>query len=261
MAAARRRTAMPWRALSASWPVMSLACIATSLALAPVATTWRRPVRDEFWRFAFIAGPGSLATMVVAAVLVGAGLIGQAVFWLDQFGQAGALARTLTTILIREVAPLAVGIVTLGRCGLLNLAELAAMRADGTVRALEAQGLDPFLLFVLPRVLALGLCTLAHAVVFFGVAILAGHVVATLGGVTTQDLFGLMRSTTRVLGEVGYLVLPLKTLFIGFTIAAVTAVTGLDRDRVERGNIVLASGFFRALLAIFVISIVGSLVL
>jgi len=135
------------------------------------------------------------------------------------------------------------------------------MRADGTVRALEAQGLDPFMLFVLPRVLALGLCILAHAVVFLAVAVLAGYLFAQLLGVATQDVFGLVRFTLRTLGEVGLLVLPLKTLLIGFAIAGVTAVTALRWTGAGGERAALSLGFFRALVAIFVVSLVGSLVL
>lgn len=250
-----------WRGAATAWPALAAACVATSLALAPSPLTWRRPVRDEFWRFAALAGPGSLKPMVVAGVVVGAGLIGQATYWLEQVGQFGAVARTLTVLLIREITPVVVGLVSLGRVGLANLAELQAMRASGTIRALEAQGLDPFVLFVLPRTLALGLCLLAHALVFLVVAVLAGYVTANLMGVSTQDVFAVARRTTRVIGEVGYLVLPLKTLSIGFAIGAVTAVTALGPPPRGGTTTLLASGFFRTLVAMVLISLVGSLLL
>jgi phospholipid/cholesterol/gamma-HCH transport system permease protein len=259
-AARRSLAASLWHRLAAGWPALSVASVAASLALAPRPLTWRRPVRDEFWRFAAIAGPGSLVAIAGAAVLIGAGLIGQGVYWLEQVGQPAAVARTLLVILIREITPVVVGLVSLGRAGLANLAELDAMRTNGTIRTLEAHGLDPFMLFVLPRILALGICTLAHAVVFLVVAVLAGHAFANLLGVATQDVFGVARRTSRVLGEVGYLVLPLKTLLIGFAIAAVTAVTVLKPPR-GGTTMLLASGFFRTLVAIVVVSLVGSLLL
>jgi phospholipid/cholesterol/gamma-HCH transport system permease protein len=251
-----------WRGLVASWPAMTTATIAASLALAPRPATWRRPVRDEFWRFAGIAGPGSLGVMVMAAVLVGVGLVGQSVFWLGQVADTEALRRTILVLLIREVTPLTVGVVSLGRAGLANLHELGAMRANGTVRALAAQGVDPFVLLVLPRVLALGLCILAHAVVFLVVAFLVGYASSlVLGAQTAHGLFFLARETLSVLGEVGVLVLPVKTLLIGFAIAGVTAATVLYGSRPRDAAVLVSSGFFRALLAIFVISLLGSLIL
>lgn len=250
-----------WSWLGASWPALSAAGVGWTLWLAPRPLVWRRPVVDEFWRFAQLAGPGSLPTIVVAAVLVGGGLIGQSVFWLDRVGQTETLMRTLMLILIREVTPLVVGIVMLGRAGLVNLAELGRMRADGTVRALEAQGLDPLVLFVLPRVLALGLCTLVHAVFFLGLSIAAGYVLAQALGVTTQDPFALARSTGRFIGEVGVFVLPVKTLLIGFVIGGVTAATALHANVTSAGGDHLVRGFFRGLLALVVVSIIGSLVL
>jgi phospholipid/cholesterol/gamma-HCH transport system permease protein len=251
-----------WRHLVGSWPAMATASIAASLALAPQPATWRRPVRDEFWRFAGIAGPGSLGAIVLAAALVGVGLVGQGIVWLGQVAQTDTLRRTILVLLIREVTPLVVGLVALGRAGLLNLDELAAMRANGTVRALEAQGLDPFLLLVLPRVLALGLCILAHAVVFLIVAVLVGYGFSELLGVGSgRGLFGVARHTLLELGQVGFLVLPVKTLLIGFAIAAVTSVTALHSPRPDAQTALLSIGFFRALLAIFVILLLGSLLL
>ena len=240
---------------------MSAAGIGWTFWLAPRPSTWRRPVVDEFWRFAQLAGPGALPTIAVAAVLVGGGLIGQAVFWLDRVGQTETLMRTIMLLLIREVTPIVVGVVMLGRAGLANLAELGRMRADGTVRVLEAQGLDPLLLFVVPRVLALGLCTLVHAVFFLGLSIAVGHGIAQALGVTTQDPFALVRSTGRLIGEVGLFVLPVKTLLIGFAIGAVTATTALHQRVTADATVHLTSGFFRALLALVLVSIIGSLVL
>jgi phospholipid/cholesterol/gamma-HCH transport system permease protein len=257
-----RLAAAMWHRLVTSWPAVATATIAASLTLAPRPLTWRRPVRDEFWRFAQLAGPGSLAAMVLAAALVGLALVGQAIIWFGQVAQTEALRRTILVLLIREVTPLTVGLVSLGRAGLLNLSELGAMRANGTVRALEGQGLDPFLVLVLPRVLALGLCILAHAVVFLVVAVLVGYAVAVslafgFGG----GLFALTRYTLLVLGEVGILVLPVKTLLIGFAIAGVTSATVLYGRRPTTEADMLSAGFFRALLAIVVISLLGSLML
>jgi len=251
-----------WRRLVGSWPALVTASIAASLVLAPQPLTWRRPVRDEFWRFARIAGPGSLGAMVLAAALVGVGLVGQGVVWLGQVAQTETLRRTILVLLIREVTPLVVGLVSLGRAGLMNLDELGAMRAGGTVRALEAQGLDPFLLLVLPRVLAMGLCILAHAVVFLIVAVLVGYGFSQLLGVGAgRSVFGVARQTLLALGQVGFLVLPVKTLLIGFAIAAVTSVTALHAPRYGARTALLSIGFFRALVAIFVISLLGSLLL
>lgn len=251
-----------WSRLVASWPSMATASIAASLALAPRPLTWRRPVRDEFWRFARIAGPGSLAAMALAAALVGVGLVSQATVWLGQVAQVETVRRTIGVLLIREVTPVVVGLVSLGRAGLLNLDELGTMRTNGTIRALEAQGLDPFLVLVLPRVLALGLCILAHAVVFLVVAVLVGYAFSVLLGVgARRGLFDVTSYTLLILGQVGFLVLPVKTLLIGFAIAGVTSVTALYSPRADTETALLSTGFFRALLAIFVISLFGSLLL
>jgi len=159
------------------------------------------------------------------------------------------------------VAPLVVGLVLLGGVGLRNVDELAGMRAAGTVRVLEAQGLDPFVLFALPRTLALGVCALAHAVIFLVVCVLTGYAVARALGVALLDLFGAAALTLSVIGDVGVLVLPAKTLLIGFAIAAVTTVTALVPANDDAQVAPVGRAFFRAFLAILLISLVGSLTL
>ncbi len=251
----------PWDWLAGTWPVLVVAVVASSVWWALRPLSWRRPVRDEFWRFAALAGIGSLRPIVIAAALVGIGLVGQAIILLDAVGQREAVLTTLLTFLIREATPIVVGLVTLGRAGLINLDELGAMRSAGTVRTLEAQGLDPLLLFVMPRTLALGLCTFAHAVVFLAVSVMVGNITAQVLGVAVDDLASTARHTLRVMGEVGVFVLPVKTLLIGFAIAATTSVSALmvaDR-RVDLD--LMPRGFFRALFALFTVSLLGSVVL
>ena len=250
----------PWRWLARSWPALTASAAGWSLWLALQPGSWRRPVRDEFWRFADLSGPGSLRPVIIAAALTGVGLVGQGVFWLDRVGQREVIETTLFVILIREVTPLVVGLVMLGRAGLINLAELGVMRANGTVRSLEAQGLDPLLLFVMPRALALGLCTFVHGIVFLAVNAVVGHYVAQALGVAVGDLFQATRLLLRVMGEVGLFVLPLKTMLIGVVIAVATSTTALAPLRGGDDLALMPRGFFRALLMLFIVALLGSMV-
>ncbi|HYG89249.1 MAG TPA: ABC transporter permease [Azospirillum sp.] len=248
------RTAGPRRF---AWIVETAAVGAAVLRHMVRPVTWRRPVRREFIRFMGVAGVDSVPSVAVAAILAGLGLLFQGLWWLEQFGQARQVSAIIQTILVREVAPLTVGMLAIGHSGLIILSELSRMRADGRLRALDSQGVDPFVLFVVPRVAALSLSVFCLTMLFVAIAPGAGLLAALALGVTTQPPGAILLGILSTIGAQGYAVLPLKSLGIGFaigTVCCVTAMTGPD-VRSRRGDgALLAVGFFRALLLTFLIS-------
>jgi len=60
------------------------------------------------------------------------------------------------------------------RGGSVIATELAIMKVGGEVRVLEAQGLDPLLLLVMPRILAMALASFCLTVIFVVVAFASG---------------------------------------------------------------------------------------
>ena len=74
---------------------------------------------------------------------------------LRAFGQEIYVVDLITLSVLRELAVLLTAIIVAGRSGSAFAAELGAMRLNDEVDALEAMGLDPVEVLVLPRVLAL----------------------------------------------------------------------------------------------------------
>jgi phospholipid/cholesterol/gamma-HCH transport system permease protein len=244
-----------WPALwSLRWITASTGVGAAILRLMVRPVTWRRPVRDEFRRFMTVAGVQSVPAVLVAAVLVGFALLGQALYWLEQLGQSAGVGDIILTVLVREVGPLTVGLLAIGRSGLIILSELSRMRAEGQLRALDAQGVDPFLLLVVPRVLALAVSTFCLTVIFVVVAPAAGYLAGIGMGVVTAPLTDIVMNITRAVGGAGYAILPLKSLCIGFTVGVVCCVTAL-----EVRAALLPTGFFRALAAAFLLNVLISM--
>jgi len=178
-----RRTAWPavlgplrWLATAAG-----MAAGVVRQGLRPVS--WRRPARAEFLRFMDLAGVQNLPAVVVAGVLVGISLVAQGMYWLDQLGEGDFVFTVIAVVMIREIAPLVVGLLALGRGGLLILDELSELRRDGQCRALDVQGIDPFLTLVMPRVLALALSVFCLTMILLVVAFAAGYVMGSLLGV------------------------------------------------------------------------------
>jgi phospholipid/cholesterol/gamma-HCH transport system permease protein len=216
---------------------------------------WRRPARAEFFRFMDLAGVQNLPAVVVAGVLVGISLVAQGMYWLNQLGERDLVFTVIAVVLIREIAPLVVGLLALGRGGLMILDELSELRRDGQCRALDVQGIDPFLTLVMPRVLALALSVFCLTMILLVVAFASGYMTGSLLGETGRGPVDFAAQTFATIGDAGYAVLPLKTLGIGLAIGIVCCLTAMEQRRqplAERALIPV--GFMRAVLAVFLVS-------
>lgn len=217
--------------------------------------SWRRPARVEFIRFMDLAGVQNLPAVAVAGVLVGISLVAQGMYWLNQLGEGDFVFTVIAVVMIREIAPLVVGLLALGRGGLLILDELSELRREGQWRALDLQGIDPFIVLVMPRVLALALSVFCLTMILLVVAFAAGYVMGSLLGVADRTPAEFVAQTVGTIGSAGYAFLPLKALGIGAAIGIVCCLTALEQ-RPESGaeRDLMAVGFMRSVLAVFLVS-------
>ncbi len=218
--------------------------------------SWRRTVRREFRRALRQATAGALASVLVTAGLVGVGIVNQALFWLGEAGQEGLIGSVLVSGLIRGIAPVLVGFILLGRSGMLALAEIGAMNLRGQIRAINAQGIDPFLLLVFPRALALALACFTLTAIFIAVALLTGfiadvvlqHSGITFGGFLDDVLKGLSMSDL--------VLFPIKTLGIGMLVALTAGLSAFQARPDDSAASLLPRGFVRGVLAIILVNAV-----
>lgn len=218
------------------------------------ANTWRRPVRAEFRRVLTRTAGGGLPTILVTGVLVGFALVYQAIYWLGQAGQEGLVGRVIVTVLVREVAPVLVGFLLLGRSGMVAIVELGTMQAAGQVRALHGMGIDPFRLLVLPRMLAFAVGCFTLGVVFVLIALLTGFVVGNLLGVVRLSLPGFLDAVLHAMGPRDFLLFPGKLLAIGALVGLSAVLTGLSAERGDSLTTLLPRGFLRGVLAVLLTS-------
>lgn len=224
--------------------------------------TWRRPVRAEFRRVLEVAGPGCLGLVVAVAGLVGLALVAQALYWLDRVGEDVDIDTVIAQVVIREIAVLATALLLIGRAGLRLLSELIELQRRGGVRQLDRQGVDPFLLLIVPRVLALPLALFCHAVLFIAVAFVVGFFAASAAGAVSESVQAFGARALGSLGEYGALVLPVKALASGFAIGVALCVTGLAESRDGAGEARrLSRGFGHMLLATLLVNLLLSLAL
>jgi len=228
---------------------------------APLISSWRRPVRAEFRRALRQAVAGGLITTMVAATLVGIAMIDQALLWLGEVGEERLIGGILITILVREVTPVIVGLIVLGRSGIAAAAETATLQLGGQIDTLTAQGIDPFLVVVLPRALALALGCYTLGTVFVMVAMGIGVIVANLTGGAAMSLGELFATVLGAMKVADFIIFPAKMLAIGLLIGLTSTLTGLTARTGDDARRLLPRAFVRGTLAIMLVTVTLSLAL
>ena len=247
---ARRRASFALMLAALSWGV---------LLEAQRPRSWRRPVRSEFRRALRQSAAGGLATALVTAALTGLALVSQTLYWLGLAGQEELEGSLLVTVLVRELTPLLIGMVLLGRSGMVTVAELGLLQHGGQVRLLAAQGIDPVLLLVLPRVVAYALASFTLGVLFILAALVVGFVASSLLGAVQGSLWLFLDHVLSAMQAADFATFPIKMLCIGALVALTACLTGLTASPTDDSGHLLPRGFVRGVLAIMLTSLVFSL--
>ena len=226
-------------------------------AMRPAA--WRRTVRSEFRRALRQAVGGGRSTALVTAALIGLIMVSQALYWLGEAGQRELIGRVLVIVLVREVTPLLVGVIVLGRSGVVTLSEIGELQIGGHVRTLAAQGLDPFLFLVLPRACALAIGSFTLGILFVLAALLSGFVAGSLLGAVGISVWSFLDRVLLAMHPADFAVFPAKMFVIGLLIALTCCLTGLTATAQDEVADLLPRGFVRGVVAILLASVVLSL--
>jgi phospholipid/cholesterol/gamma-HCH transport system permease protein len=164
------------------------ALIGTALGLGVQPRCWARPVRHLFARQVLTVGVQPLGFVCGVAVFVGISVVVQLSFWVGEAGQSQLLGPLLVAVVARELGPLLTNLVVIVRSSSAMATELGVLKINGGVNTLEAQGNDPFLHLVMPRVLGVALSTFCLTIVFILVAFASGYVFAAWMGKGSRDL-------------------------------------------------------------------------
>ncbi len=140
-------------------------------------TTWRRTVREVLARQILFTGVEAARFTAAIAFFVGIAVVVQAQLWLQKIGQGTAVGPLLVAVIVREVGPLLANVIILVRSGNAITVELATMRHSGELRVLDAQGLDPMLYLVVPRVVGVMLSVFCLSVILIATSLASGYVV------------------------------------------------------------------------------------
>jgi phospholipid/cholesterol/gamma-HCH transport system permease protein len=182
--------------------------------------------RQDFARVLADSSANALPIVLVVNFLVGAILAFVGAVQLLQFGAGIFVADLVAIAMVRELAAVITAVVMAGRTGAAFAAELATMRANEEIDALEVLGLDAVEFLVQPRFIALALMM----PLMFIYACAAGLAGGMLVGITMLDLApaAYFSRTIDALSVIHFTLGISKALVFGALLAVVGCYCGLN---------------------------------
>lgn len=204
-----------------------LAVAGTVLAVAVRPRYWPPAVRNVLARQILFTGYEATRFVSLIAFLVGVSIVVQTQVALVKFGQSGYLGPILVMVIIREVGPLLTNFVVIGRSGTAMATEMANMKVNGEIPVLDAQGLDPFLYLVVPRVLGAAISIFCLTIIFIVVSFVSGYLSGLLMGANTGDPAMFAHTVFGALTQADVLNLLIKSFVPGLLMGAICCTEGL----------------------------------
>ena len=224
--------------------------------------TWRRTVRTEFLNQCHRIGTRALPFIVLTALIVGLGVVFETLYWLRMFGQSEFAGSLLVMVLVREIAPLLVALIVIGRSVSVFMIELGIMQADGQIRMLDAQGIDPFIYLLVPRIIAVSVCMFTLTIVFTVVTLATGFVAGNALSAMNLTVYDFVFEILTAMGPADFAAIPVTTLAIGYVTGLIGCTTGLSFTGITTDvHHLLPSGIMKAVIATLLISVVVTMLI
>jgi phospholipid/cholesterol/gamma-HCH transport system permease protein len=236
------------------------AVIGTVLCVCLQPRFWTRTVRKVFARQLLSVGVEPLWFVGAMAMFVGTSVVVQLTFWTGQVGQSQLLGPLLVAVVARELGPVLIILVVIVRSGSAMTTELGVLKINGEVNALEAQGGDPFLQLVMPRVLGTAVSAFCLTIVFILVAFAGGFLFAAWTGQGGHDLLLFADTVSRAVQPKDVLNILAKSILPSLFASASCCIGGLGvGEAVSEIPHATQRALTRSVAGLFVISAVVSL--
>lgn len=174
-------------------------------------------------------GVDALGITISAGLIVGAIVTFQSMAILPKVGAADLLGKIMALVVIRELGPLLVAFIVIGRSGTAMSVELGTMAVGGEVDALRSLGIRPRAYVVFPRVAGVTMATLL-LLVYFDLAALAGGYAASSLLIRQPPGFFLASLAAHV-QTIDLIATVAKGLLFGAIVSSVACYYGLSVER------------------------------
>ena len=221
---------------------------------------WPRTTRNVLARQVLFTGFDAVRFVAMLALLMGVSVVLQTQVGLTSLGQSGMIGPILVAVIIRELGPLLVNFLVIGRSGTAIASELATMRATGELRVLEAQGLDPLAYLMVPRGVGVALSVFCLTIIFIGAAFFSGYVSGRLLGANVGPASVFLQTVFGAIRPADVLNVLAKTLIPGFLTGIICSLEGLSvRGALTEIPQAATRGVIRSVYALFIVSVLVSL--
>lgn len=191
---------------------------------------WRAGHRREFVRnfllqvyFTFVQ---SWPMVMILGVGSGLAIAFQANMGLAFLGSDNQLGKLLVFIVFRELTPLAASLLLIARSVTAMAAELATIKVQQEVEALQVMGISVYHYLLAPRVAGGVVSLFCMAVAFWACALVGGYLGANFGADYPVDHY--LTSIARSLKPADFLVFALKTFIVGGVVTRIACARGLS---------------------------------
>lgn len=221
---------------------------------------WPRTTRQVLARQIMFTGLDAIPFTLVLSAVLGVAVVLQTKVWLARMGQSALAGPILVAVIVRELGPLLMNFVVIGRSGTAIAAELASMRVTGELEVLESQGIDPGAYLVLPRALGMAISVLGLSVFLTAASLTTGFVGGLLLGTPVGPLDLYLDSVLGSISWTDVVNLLAKSLIPGWVTAIECAIAGTSAGtaltEIPRA---VTRGVMRSVSALLVLSIAISL--
>jgi len=174
-------------------------------------------------------GVDACRIVAVAGFLFGAIVALQSLSILPKVGAAGMLGKLMAMVIIRELGPIVVAFIVIGRSGTAMSVEIGTMIIGGEVAALRSLGISPRAYIVFPRIAGVALATFILLVYFDMAALFGGYVASSMLIKQYPDFY--LRSLGEHIQLIDIVATILKGFLFGLLISSIACYYGL---RVQR---------------------------
>ena len=166
------------------------------------------------------SGADAVPIVMMICFLMGVILAFQGVSQMGRFGLSIYTADLVAFAIVRELGPLMVGIICIGRAGSAYAAELATMKVTEEIDAMNTMGIKPERFLVIPKIIAL--------VIVMPMLVIIGDIVGIFGGILIGIIMTNLSFVEYYNRTINSLIPEnvLETLIKGFAFAIIIALIG-----------------------------------
>jgi len=174
---------------------------------------------------------GYQALPLIGFLAIGTGALAtfQAIMQMTYVGGVAYVGKSMIMIVVLEIAPLLTAIIVVARSGIAVASELASMKVNKEVDALETMGINPLSYIVFPRIIGGVISVLCLAFYFALFASVAGYLVCLFTKGIPLRLY--LSTVAQAVHMTDFLVFFLKNTMGGLIIFTVCCYEGLQVEK------------------------------